>query len=445
MGYSTRGELLKAGVTQSNPTAAFRSADGFLYSTTQICGTNRYSGELCAYPTQAFDPRNGAILSTQYFNGVTSLPMTRWFSYDTAGRRAGQEYDALNRLLLLGSSTAGTGYAYGPGTIPVGRGSYTNHASMGSTPIYTTDSSSNVLDVKLGMNDDILPTNTAFNGLTVYDRDPFGFIAAARNNGGSSAWNIPDMFSTCGSWMQVGAATSGFVSTPMTDCAPAGKLHAYRTDGYFDGSLTFRGVRTYQGDTQQWSTPDMYQGQMGDPMSAMGYNYAGNNPAMFADPSGFCDHGWTIDANGNTIAAPDDGWCPSPQDPTMDLCVIGCFGPSANPLGPPIHPRPGFGKCKTDPGGGLVCTDANGKWNQKPRVMNARADCFFEGGFRELGVGLGLTAAGGAAYGLRSGGPGLARGMRSAFGEAGPYVLGVSFLYGGIKGYAQGQSGGICH
>ncbi len=309
LGYSARGELLSESDGSSSPIASYRSADGFLYSQTQqVCGTNKSGDYTCVVPTLGFDPRNGAIVSTQKIVPYAYVPQTVSFLYDKAGRRGGNSYDALNRLLEIGTQS-GTGYAYGPGTVPISRSSYTYHSSLGAMPIYTTDSSNNVLDVKFGMNDDILPTSTTFSGLTTYDRDPFGYAAAARNSSGTSAWSLANLFGTCDTSGNLAGATSGFAGTTMTSCSPSGLQYAFRTDGYFDGTITFRGVRTYASDTQQWSTPDMYQGMASDPMSQMGYNYAGNNPAMFADPSGFC----------NEVVPPVGEPYPDPADPSCWL------------------------------------------------------------------------------------------------------------------------------
>lgn len=288
LSYSTRGELLQEGlasVPAPAPIANFRSAAGFLYSMQTVCNTDRYGNDWCGVPTLTFDTRNDGVVSSK--EQVTgTLYSTTTYSYDGAGRRTGsRQYDALNRLLK-----ASYAYSHGLGTIPFNIGGFTNHASLGQMLATTTDSSGNLRDVKLGMNSEIVPMDSTFNGLTVYDRDPFGYVAAQRNTSGTSAWTFPNLFSVCDGTDSgnLGAATTGFTGTALANCNPAGMLYAYRSDGYFDGSLTVRGVRTYDADTQQWSTPDAWQGDATEPISGLTYNYANNNPAVFADPSGFC-------------------------------------------------------------------------------------------------------------------------------------------------------------
>lgn len=73
----------------------------------------------------------------------------------------------------------------------------------------------------------------------------------------------------------------------------------------------------------------MYQGMAGDPMSQMGYSYAGNNPAMFADPSGFCPSAWDSNGPGGSRSGPVS--YVNCNEVAFDNCVIGCYGggPSA--------------------------------------------------------------------------------------------------------------------
>lgn len=330
LAYSTRGELLSENnPMQGTPFASFRSADGFMYA---ACEQNA-NGD-CVTAVQTFDTRTSTITSSR-LQGLT-LPTT--FTYDLAGRRTGsRQYDALNRLIKATKS-----YAYGPGTIPFAVNGLTQHAPLGQTPLLATDSNGNVLDVKLGMNSDILPSDT-FTGLTVYDRDPFGFVAAQRNSTGTSAWTVPNMFSGCDT-ADAGdtgiVATTGFAGNMFNSCKSGGELYPYRTDGYFDGSLTFRGVRAYDADTQQWSTSDAFSGYPADPISTLGYNYAHNNPAVFVDPSGFdstfyggCPTGYTYNDEAGWHTGESEIWfdclLQGFADDTMNL-IAEATGPAAD-------------------------------------------------------------------------------------------------------------------
>ncbi len=46
-------------------------------------------------------------------------------------------------------------------------------------------------------------------------------------------------------------------------------------------------MRSYDSNTEQWTTPDAYKGDAHDPMSQRGYMWNANNPIANADPSGF--------------------------------------------------------------------------------------------------------------------------------------------------------------
>ena len=64
-------------------------------------------------------------------------------------------------------------------------------------------------------------------------------------------------------------------------------LNAQRSDGYSDGINTFQGVRAYDPNMNQWTTPDAYAGDVHDPMSQKPYMWNANNPVQYSDPSGY--------------------------------------------------------------------------------------------------------------------------------------------------------------
>ena len=64
-------------------------------------------------------------------------------------------------------------------------------------------------------------------------------------------------------------------------------LNPTREDGYSVRGLMIQGVRSYDSNTEQWTTPDAYKGDVDDPMSQRGYMWNNNNPASNADPTGF--------------------------------------------------------------------------------------------------------------------------------------------------------------
>ncbi len=63
-------------------------------------------------------------------------------------------------------------------------------------------------------------------------------------------------------------------------------LNAQRPDGYVDGENVFQGVRAYDPDMNQWTTPDAYAGNVHDPMSQKPYLWNNNNPVSYSDYSG---------------------------------------------------------------------------------------------------------------------------------------------------------------
>jgi RHS repeat-associated protein len=112
------------------------------------------------------------------------------------------------------------------------------------------------------------------------------------------------------------AATAGGAScavppTTNQECASAPTtgnpiLDASREDGYFDGTLSLQGVRAYDPNLNQWTTPDAYSGDVRDPMSQHPYMWNDNNPVQYSDPSGY--EGWAPGTMGN-IAPTDSKPC----------------------------------------------------------------------------------------------------------------------------------------
>lgn len=61
---------------------------------------------------------------------------------------------------------------------------------------------------------------------------------------------------------------------------------APRSDGYVADVITFQGVRSYDPNAGQWTTPDAYAGDEHDPMSQKPFMWNFNNPFEYADPDG---------------------------------------------------------------------------------------------------------------------------------------------------------------
>ncbi len=133
--------------------------------------------------------------------------------------------------------------------------------------------------------------------LTVNDRDWTGTMtdthsiagyAAPTINGQNIYQNILQIAggkenpSRDAAWLGASSGVSTIAPTSIL-----GGLTAVRPDGYYDGNIVIQGVRAYDPNTNQWTTPDAYSGDVTDPMSQKPYMWNGNNPLAYSDPSGY--------------------------------------------------------------------------------------------------------------------------------------------------------------
>ncbi|MDP9017064.1 MAG: hypothetical protein M3N19_01920, partial [Candidatus Eremiobacteraeota bacterium] len=86
---------------------------------------------------------------------------------------------------------------------------------------------------------------------------------------------------------------------------------ASRSDGYLADVITLQGVRSYDPNAGQWTTPDAYVGDVHDPMTQRPFMWNKNNPFRYADASGYdtgC-HTLMCSADGTALAmGADDGF-----------------------------------------------------------------------------------------------------------------------------------------
>ncbi len=80
-------------------------------------------------------------------------------------------------------------------------------------------------------------------------------------------------------------------------------LDAARSDGYYDGNIAIQGVRAFDPNMNQWTTPDAYAGDVHDPMSQHPYMWNNNNPVQYADPSGYCSIAQPMDCTASVLSA----------------------------------------------------------------------------------------------------------------------------------------------
>ena len=119
----------------------------------------------------------------------------------------------------------------------------------------------------------------------VLDRDFSGTqVSAHDSNGDDGPWEYGQLYSHV---IGKGAAvyTGGWVSS--VDAAGGLLLAPAREDGYSVRGLMIQGVRSYDSNTEQWTTPDAYKGDVHDPMSQRSYMWNNNNPVAYKDPSGY--------------------------------------------------------------------------------------------------------------------------------------------------------------
>ncbi len=126
-----------------------------------------------------------------------------------------------------------------------------------------------------------------FAYFVVLDRDFSGTQVSAHNsNGDDDPWEYGQLYShvigkgaivQSGGWVgSTNAAGDNLVLAPA------------REDGYAVRGLMIQGVRSYDSNTEQWTTPDAYKGDVHDPMSQRSYMWNNNNPVAYSDPSGYC-------------------------------------------------------------------------------------------------------------------------------------------------------------
>ena len=143
----------------------------------------------------------------------------------------------------------------------------------------------------------------------VIDRDMSGQEVATHTSTAFGAWSSPGptRATTCFICKVQGdppTYTSGPIPSTGGDVNQTG-LHDYTTptdylamgrpDGYDDGyGQVFQGVRSFDPNAGQWTTPDAYAGDVHDPMSQKPFMWNRNNPTTYSDPSGYNAEIWVI-------------------------------------------------------------------------------------------------------------------------------------------------------
>lgn len=99
--------------------------------------------------------------------------------------------------------------------------------------------------------------------------------------------------------MRPGRADSGSGRCEFLGVSPAGEpacesaddnIAYFQGDGLEDSVTTIHGVSNVDPNTNQWTTPDVYEGDISDPMSQAKYMWDNNNPVAYQDPAGYCSN-----------------------------------------------------------------------------------------------------------------------------------------------------------
>ncbi len=312
--YSLRGERLSSRYNTSI------SANGILLSTHTALGNA---------PDTTFNAYMG-VMTAQTANANTSNQTDTTWGFDNAGRQTStsadyiwvgnvetgtftRTYDAENHLINQTDNgypsqqgirtvplTISLGYQWGPNGHPALIGSSTSGTTSpisystvhwdGDQPLFVTNSSGQVEDVKIGTAADYTPLDPSYNGITFLDRTTSGVQVACHNSTGASTMNDPDEVHLSAPYACRGISAPNFTrqgqaNTPLV--GHSGILFSAGTDGISDGFNTIQGVRSYDPQLGSWTSPDAYPGTTHDPMSQKSYMWNKNNAIAYSDPSGY--------------------------------------------------------------------------------------------------------------------------------------------------------------
>ena len=320
--YSARGELVSSSGGSASSGTRQQAANGAMFPWIWKVTNTPLRGD-GVWETGTFIDQPTATILSKYFKfDADGIEQSVKFQFDAAGRQTGEnpdgctpvvrQYDAENHLVgdsranpvntigcypTVGLQATSTAYSWGPNghVAKITRGSTAETLHWdGDTLLFTTNAAGEADDIKIGTLADYTMHDTSYNGLTVWDRDMSGEIIGAHNSTGRSGGCTPSpsrmgMISCSrpvGDTSFVGAAGFGWTSTQQY-FGSSGLLFEYATDGFQDGWNTIQGVRSYNSLAQQWTTPDVYQGEIHDPASQKPYMYNRNNAVMYSDPNGY--------------------------------------------------------------------------------------------------------------------------------------------------------------
>ncbi len=132
-------------------------------------------------------------------------------------------------------------------------------------------------------------STTSATVISVYDRDWTGTVVSSHGLNGDGSYSY-------GAWQGQGPAAkvtckNGHIANlypvSSTGDGSIGDGLMPRSDGYVADVITLQGVRSYDPNAGQWTTPDAYAGDVHDPMSQKLFMWNRNNPFEYEDFDGF--------------------------------------------------------------------------------------------------------------------------------------------------------------
>ena len=128
--------------------------------------------------------------------------------------------------------------------------------------------------------------------LEVYDRDWGGNTVSSHSLNllgdgayGYGAWQGPGPAARTN--CKTGVTSKVYPMSSVQDGTVATGAATGKSDGYTVDVITLQGVRSYDPDAGQWTTPDAYAGDVHDPMSQKPFMWNRNNAYEYSDPSGY--------------------------------------------------------------------------------------------------------------------------------------------------------------
>ena len=241
----------------------------------QTSASQNYYGTFTCGDTQC--TVNGSGSFTRQYDAENHLLAQTYTGWETYGGSIACAPDRTVSAKNWGLASIGLRYLWGPnghvietGNTATGTMAYETLHWDGGSLLFTTNSAGMLDDIKIGgLANFVVSSGTvkvAFN-----DRDFSGAIASSHTSAGAGTWYPPNPNRQL--------CSSAGTSDPITQPGP---------DGITDGVNIFQGARAYDPVLGNWTAPDAYAGNVGDPMSQKAYMWDGNNSFLYEDPSGYC-------------------------------------------------------------------------------------------------------------------------------------------------------------